>query len=193
MLEHIERLKAWQALDLPLGIERLIHQNRLLKIAREGSQMTPADLAKFEPQRRFATLVALAIESMATVIDEIIDLHDRILGKLFNDAKKKHQQQFQTSGKAINAKIRLFGRIGQALIDAKQTGDDPFAAIEAVVSWEVFAESVSEAQKLAQPEEFDFLHRIGEGYATLRRWGQDTKRNFTYAKPFCCLFSRVHV
>lgn len=55
MLEHIERLKAWQALDLPSGIERLVHQNRLLKIAREGGQMTPADLAKFEPQRRYAT------------------------------------------------------------------------------------------------------------------------------------------
>ena len=36
MLEHIERLKAWQTLDLPAGIERLVHQNRLLKIAREG-------------------------------------------------------------------------------------------------------------------------------------------------------------
>ena len=31
MLEHIERLKAWQALDLPSSIERLTHQNRLLK------------------------------------------------------------------------------------------------------------------------------------------------------------------
>ena len=173
MLEHIERLKAWQALDLPSGIERLVHQNRLLKIAREGGQMTPADLAKFEPQRRYATLVALAIEGMATVIDEIIDLHDRILGKLFNDAKKKHQQQFQTSGKAINAKVRLFGRIGQALIEAKQSGGDPFAAIEAVMSWDAFAESVTEAQRLAQPEDFDFLHCIGESYATLRRYAPE--------------------
>ena len=170
MLEHIARLKAWQALELPAGIERLVHQNRLLKIAREGGQMTPADLAKFEPQRRYATLVALAIEGTATVTDEIIDLHDRILGKLFNAAKKKHQEQFQAAGKAINAKIRLFGRIGQALIEAKQSGSDPFAAIEAVTSWEAFAESVSEAQKLAQPEDFDFLHRIGERYATLRRY-----------------------
>ena len=170
MLEHIERLKAWQALDLPSGIERLVHQNRLLKIAREGGQMTPADLAKFEPQRRYATLVALAIEGMATVTDEIIDLHDRILGKLFNAAKNKHQQQFQASGKAINAKVRLYGRIGQALIDAKQSGRDPFAAIEAVMSWDAFAQSVTEAQKLAQPDDFDFLHRIGESYATLRRY-----------------------
>ncbi|HHK9454775.1 TPA: Tn3-like element TnAs3 family transposase, partial [Escherichia coli] len=168
MLEHIERLKAWQALDLPTGIERLVHQNRLLKIAREGGQMTPADLAKFEPQRRYATLVALA-----TVTDEIIDLHDRILGKLFNAAKNKHQQQFQASGKAINAKVRLYGRIGQALIDAKQSGRDAFAAIEAVMSWDSFAESVTEAQKLAQPDDFDFLHRIGESYATLRRYAPE--------------------
>jgi hypothetical protein len=144
MLEHIERLKAWQALDLPSGIERSVHQNRLLKIAREGGQMTPADLAKFEPQRRYATLVALAIEGMATVTDEIIDLHDRILGKLFNAAKNKHQQQFQASGKAINAKVRLFGHMGQALIEAKQAGRDPFAAIEAVMSGDAFAESVTE-------------------------------------------------
>jgi TnpA family transposase len=173
MLEHIERLKAWQALDLPTGIERQVHQNRLLKIAREGGQMTPADLAKFEPQRRYATLVALAIEGMATVTDEIIDLHDRILGKLFNAAKNKHQQQFQASGKAINAKVRLYGRIGQALIDAKQAGRDPFAAIESVMSWDAFAESVTEAQKLAQPDDFDFLYRVGDGYATLRRYAPE--------------------
>ena len=173
MLEHIERLKAWQTLDLPSGIERRVHPNRLLKIAREGGQMTPADLAKFEPQRRYATLVALALEGMATVTDEIIDLHDRILGKLFNAAKNKHQQQFQASGKAINAKVRLFGRIGQALIEAKQSGHDPFAAIEAVMSWDAFAESVTEAQKLAQPEDFDFLHRISESYATLRRYAPE--------------------
>lgn len=76
MLEHIERLKAWQALDLPAGIERQVHQNRLLNIAREGGQMTPADLAKFEPHRRYATLVAVAAESTATVTDEIIDPHE---------------------------------------------------------------------------------------------------------------------
>ena len=173
MLEHIERLKVWHELDLPVGIEQQVHQNRLLKIAREGGQMTPADLAKFEPQRRYATLVAVAVEGTATVTDEVIDLHDRIIGKLFNTAKHKHQQQFQASGKSINEKVRLYGRIGQALLEAKQNGRDPFAAIEAVLSWDAFAESVTEAQKLAQPEDFDFLHRIGESYATLRRYAPE--------------------
>jgi len=32
---------------------------------------------------------------------------------------------------------------------------------------------VTEAQKLAQPEDFDFLHRIGENYATLHRYAPE--------------------
>ncbi|RIW67288.1 Tn3-like element ISAcsp1 family transposase, partial [Acinetobacter baumannii] len=150
-----------------------VHQNRLLKIAREGGQMTPADLARFESQRRYATLVAIVVESMATITDEIIDLHDRIIGKLFAIAKNKHQQQFQSSGKAINDKVRLYGLIGKALLDAKQNGSDPFAAIETVISWDAFAASITEAEKLAQPEDFDFLPRIGESYATLRRYAPE--------------------
>lgn len=55
-------------------------------------------------------------------------------------------------------------------MEAKRSGRDPFVAIEVVQSWDAFAESVSEAQKLAQPEDFDFLHHIGESYATLRRY-----------------------
>ena len=109
-----------------------------------------------------ATLVALAIEGMATVTDEIIDLHDRILGKLFNAAKNKHQQQFQASGNAINAKVRPFGRIGQALIEASKR-----AAIHSPPSrpsWDAFAERHRGAEARAA-RDFDFLHRIGESYA----------------------------
>ncbi len=145
MLEHIERLKTFQLVDLPEGLGRHIHQNRLLKLAREGGQMTPKDLGKFEPQRRYATLAAVVLESTATVIDELVDLHDRILVKLFSGAKHKHQQQFQKQGKAINDKVRLYSRIGQALLEAKESGSDPYAAIEAVIPWDEFTESVSEA------------------------------------------------
>jgi TnpA family transposase len=170
MLEHIERLKAWEAVELPAGLDKRVHQNRLLKIAREGAPMTAADLAKFEPRRRYATLAALVIEGTATVIDEIIGLHDQLIGKAFQTAKNRHAQQFHESGKSINEKVSLYGRVGQALLEAKKTGGDPFAAIEAILPWAAFEASVSEAQNLAQPEDFDFLHHVGESHATLRRY-----------------------
>lgn len=170
MKEHIERLKVFQALALPEGIGRQIHQNRLLKMAREGGQMTPQDLGKFERERRYATLVAMALEGMATVIDEIIDLHDRILVKLFSAAKNKYQQQFQKQGKAINNKLRLYSEVGHALLEAKRSGRDPYAAIEAVIPWDDFTQSVTEADQLARPESFDHLHLVSEQFNTLRRY-----------------------
>jgi len=97
---------------------------------REGGQMTAQHLDDLEITRRHATLLAIVLEAKATPIDEIVDIHDRIIGALFNRAKHSHQQEFQRSGKAINDKVRLYWRIGNALLEAKQTGEDPFSAIE---------------------------------------------------------------
>ena len=170
LLEHIERLKELEKLGLPYGIERQAHQNRLLKLAREGGQMTPQHFQDLDGARRYATLTAVLLEARATVIDETIDLHDRIMGALFNKAKRGHEQQFQMSGKEINEKVRLYWRVGSALMEARQKGSDPFAAIESVIPWGDFAQSVEEAQKLARPEEFDFLSGIGGGYSQIRRY-----------------------
>lgn len=170
MMEHIERLKIFQLVALPKGLDRHIHQNRRLKLAREGGQMTPQDLGKFENDWRYATLVAMVLESTGTVTDELVDLHDRNLVKLFSSAKNKHQQQFQKQGKAINDKVRLYSKIGQALLEAKASRDDPFAAIEAVIPWDEFAQSVTDAELLARPETFDHLHLVSENFNTLRRY-----------------------
>ena len=47
---------------------------------------------------------------------------------------------------------------------------DPFAAIEAVVSWDQFTRTVAEANALAQPEDFDYLERLVGDYSQLRRY-----------------------
>jgi TnpA family transposase len=170
LLEHIDRLNYLRALDLPVGVERKINQNRLLKISREGCQMTSSDLGKFESQRKYATLLAVVLETKATTIDEIISLHDRIIGSHFNRAKRNYEQEFQSSGKEINRKVNLFWRIGSALLEARTKGSDPFTAIESVISWDAFTQSVTEAQKLARPDDFDYLPRIGDSYSQIRRY-----------------------
>ena len=165
ILEHIERLKKLNELQLTeQNATSNVHQNRLLKIAREGSHMTVQHLMDFEGNRHYATLVALVIESTATITDEIIDLHDRIIEKLFSTAKNTHQKKFQQSGKAINNQMLLYSKIGQALLDAKQNKTDPFTAIESVISWEDFEASITNIQSLTQPESFDYLDLMGCHY-----------------------------
>ncbi len=170
LLFHLERLRAVHDLALPEGLASAVHQNRWMKLAREGGQMTGQHLRDLETNRRHATLVATLLDTRATLIDETIELHERMLGSLFSRAKRRHEEDFQQAGRAINDKVRLYSRIGCALVEARQQGGDPFAAIEAVLPWERFRESIEEAEKLARPEDFDYLPRIGDGFAQLRRY-----------------------
>lgn len=53
VLQHIDRLNAIESLALPDGIALSVHQNRLLKLAREGRKMSSRDLQNL---RMFAVM-----------------------------------------------------------------------------------------------------------------------------------------
>jgi hypothetical protein len=66
------------------------------------------------------------------------------------------------------------------LVAAREQGRDPFAAIEAIVSWEAFSASVSEAERLARNEDFDALSLITEYYPQLRRYAPILLETFEF-------------
>lgn len=170
ILTHLERLKTVRAIGIPPDTGHAVHSGRLAKLAREGGQMTSQHLRDLEPTRRHATLVAVVLDTQATLIDEVIDLHDRFLGAVFSRAKRTHAEQFQNSGKAISEKVRLYSQIGRALLAAKESGAEPYAAIEKVISWAALEESVTEAEHLAGPANFDHLAFAIDGYSQLHRY-----------------------
>jgi hypothetical protein len=171
ILAHIERLKVIRNLDLSGEISRKVHQNRLLQLAREGGQAAVYQLKEYEADRRHATLVALMIETAATLTDEALDLHDRLIGSFFTKSKDKYERTFAEQGKAINDELRLFAKVGSALVAAREQDRDLFAAIEAVVSWENFSASVGEAEQLACDEDFNPIALLTEHYPQFRRYG----------------------
>jgi TnpA family transposase len=166
----IERLSLVRACGIEPERAMRVHQNYWLKLAREGAQSTVQHLADLEPLRRYATLTALVLELTATLTDEALNMFEHLVGKLFKKSERAHAEQFHASGKSINEKVRLYARIGQALIEARSRGTDAFAAIEAVLPWPKFESSVAEAQTLAQPEEFDYLALLGERYGSVRKF-----------------------
>ena len=110
------------------------------------------------------------LELTATLIDEALNMFEHLVGQMFKKSERAHAEQFHASGKSINEKVRLYARVGQALIEARSTGGDVFAAIESVLPWSKFESTVAEAQKLAQPEEFDYLALLDERYSTVRKF-----------------------
>jgi len=180
VLAHIERLHAIRSLGLPECIGRTIHQNRLLRLAREGGQTAVYQLEEYETDRRHATLVAILLDTAATLTDEILNLHDRLIGSFFTKAKHKYEKRFAADGKAVNEKVRLYAKVGAALIAAKEAGDDPFRAIEAIVPWDAFTASVREAEQLACDAEFDSMTLLIDHFTQLRRYSPTFLNTFEF-------------
>jgi Tn3 transposase DDE domain len=180
VLRLIDRLKVIREIELPPHLARSVHQNRLLQLAREGAQTDVPHLRDFETTRHHGTLVAILLESTATLTDEILDMHDRIVGSAFAKAKQTYTTSFQESAKAINEKVRLYAKVGNALIEAKKADKDAFAAIEQIVSWEQFTQSVNEVDKLARSEDFDYLGLVGESYSQFRRYAPEFIEAFEF-------------
>ncbi len=103
------------------------------------------------------------------MIDELVDLHDRIWSSC--SAARSTSISSSSRSRARRSTTRCACTPDRpALLEAKESGSDPYAAIEAVIPRDEFTESVSEAELLARPEGFDHLHLVGENFATLRRY-----------------------
>jgi hypothetical protein len=64
---------------------------------------------------------------------------------MFRKAEGRQARALQADGRAINEKVRLYARVGAALITAHDDEQDAFGVITAVISWERFRATVAEA------------------------------------------------
>jgi TnpA family transposase len=170
MLGLIERLAHTRAVCIDPGRGHRVHQARLAQLAREAGRTTVQHVAGFERQRRHATLVAVTLDLTASLTDQAVDLFDRLIGMMFRKAEGKHARAFQSDGRAINEKVRLYARVGTALIAARDSKLDAFDAIATVIPWDRFRATVAEAEALARSEEFDAYQMLTEHYGGTRRW-----------------------
>ncbi len=56
----------------------------------------------------------------------------------------------------------VYFKIGRIFLEARETGEDPFDAVESVISWEALAQSISEAKNLTAKQNFDSLYFISD-------------------------------
>src|SRR5438876_8507980 len=154
-LKVVERLRWIRELGLDPEVPSRIHQNRLQQLAREGARMTAQRLGEFDEARRDATLVAFLLATAEDLVDQALDMHDKLLGQQFKKGERKQEDQIKKSRKAINEKVRLYARVGKALITAKAETQDAYQAIEAVIAWERFVGTVEEAEQLSTTNEVD--------------------------------------
>ena len=180
-LRTVEKLRFLRGLGLSHDAARAVHRNRLARLAAEGARMTPQNLSTLSAGRRRATLVAYLLDRAASLTDEALEMHDRMVGEAMANAKRTRDESLKGRGKEVNEKVGLYAGVGKALIRARESGKDPYALLEEFVPWERFVETVAEAEDLAVPEAFDFLEHLKDHHRRLRRYAPLLLESFDFS------------
>lgn len=194
-LRLCEKLKAIRAVGLDEGIGGTIHQSRLQQLAREGARYSLQHLNRFREEKRWALLVAFLIRTAQDFTDQAMDMHDQMIGRLFNRSERKQQEGFQRNAKAINDKVRLYAEIGKALIAAYKAKTDLGTALETVLGWDQFATTVEEAERLVEPFDCDFLDKMRDQYPQVRQYSPTLLSMFEFrvAPPSAALLKAIEL
>jgi TnpA family transposase len=176
----IDRLRWIRDLGLDPQVTSQVHQNRLQQLAREGTRMTAQQLQFNNDDRRNATLVAFLLSTAEDLADQALEMHDKLLGQQFKKGERKQEDQLKKSRKAINEKVRLYARVGKALIAAKAETQDAYQAIEAVIAWERFVGTVEEAEQLSTTNEVDSAELLIGRYTQLRKYTKELLSTFEF-------------
>jgi TnpA family transposase len=176
----VGQLSHLRALAIEPAVLEGVHADRVRLMVREGTRLSAQHLKVLAPLRRRAILAVTALEAITRLTDEVVGMFDRVIGKLFRRAERRAAEDLQANARAINEKVRLLAKLGDALIEARRTGVDAFAAIEEVMSWDRFAAAVTEAKDLSREEGPDYGSLAAANHALLRRVGPLFLDTFTF-------------
>ena len=167
----VEQLAVLRAIALDPACAEGVHPERLRKLAREGERFTAQHLRALSLLRRRATLVATVLDTTARLTDDGIGLFDRAVGRMFRRAEAREEDAVLRDARAANDKVRLFAKLGVALIAAKEGNADLDSAVALSVGWEKLAASVAKAERLVRPDRVDLLALATRAWPVLRRLG----------------------
>src|SRR5215213_2274984 len=167
----IEQIGILRAVGLDPACIEGVHPERLRKLAREGGQFTAQHLRALSPLRRRATLVATVLDTTTRLTDDGVALFERAVGRMFRRAEVREEDALLRDAWAVHDKVRLFAKLGAALIEAKAGGADLDDAVAAAVGWDKLAAGVAEAERLARPDKADLPALAARAWPVLHRLG----------------------
>lgn len=166
----LDRLVILQGLKLPTNMLSGIPPHRIIRLRRQGERYFTDGLRDISSGRRLAILAVCAVEWRMSIADAIVETHDRIVGKVWRDARKLCDVQITDAKTSLQYTLRSFKSLGAALLEAK--GDDaPLdSAVANTCGWNDLESLVSTAAQLGDTMSAEPLDHVVQGYHRFRRY-----------------------
>lgn len=168
ILQQIHRLKAIRHLNFPWHIANHVPTSRVMVLARYASTTKAATLRRMSMTRKVATLRALIYSLERSAQDDILDVLEQLLKKIFNASVKHYQQDRQSSIKSYDQSAAILAKVCQLILDDSLPDAELRAQLFKAVSQEKLTEAVDRVTTLIRPQNKIHFKELDKRYRTIR-------------------------
>ena len=104
---------------------------------------------------------------------------EKLVGSLFRRADRTRSERLTGSARHLKETARAFARLGRVLIEARDRGGDPLAAIADRIGWQALERGIENAEELTRSGD-DGMEEVLERYPMVRRFGPAFLAAFTF-------------
>jgi hypothetical protein len=170
LLLILERLRAIRELNLSAAVLENLPLKRQQGLSREGMRVAAQNLRLFADARRYAVMAVTLLDLEKALVDDALDMHDRIMTRVLRQGKQRQAETLQSDAKQIKQALGMFASLGKALIEARDQQREPWESIEAVLSWDALCSMIDTIETLGQPRRLDALGYVDAFYPQIRRY-----------------------
>jgi TnpA family transposase len=170
ILSQFDRFNLIKNLAIPQSLRRKIPESRLQKLARFAHNADASRMRELRPESRYAVLSAYALESYGDVLDDALDLHDRMISNLHSSTRAKSDRDFVEAKKSIKPDLILGARIARALVQCHDKKTDPYEAILKFTSLDALKTMAERGEDLVKSRKYEPLPLVRSGFRKIHRY-----------------------
>lgn len=166
-LSKLKKLQQWRVGGWDLSV---LNPNRRKQLAQIGFRSTAQALSRMNKERRYPILLALLAQLHEEVLDELVELFDRLLYNISSRTDRRLTEIEQEIACLAGDKIKLLQALVKILLDPTVSDEDLRTAVYKLMPEAKLRLTFDECERINEPLDENYFKLIGTRYCYLRQF-----------------------
>lgn len=147
-----------------------LNPNRRKQLAQIGFRSTAQGLSRMPPHKRYPILLSFLYQLYEEVLDELVELFDRMLQKISNRTERKVAEIQQEIARLAGDKIKLLHDLVKILLDSNVSDAELRSTIYRFMPEEKLRVTFDECERINEPIDDNYFKILALRYSYLRQF-----------------------
>lgn len=166
-LNKLEKLQKWQVGNWNLWV---LNPNRRKQFAQIGFRSTAQALSRMNKTRRYPILLAFLSQLHAEVLDELVELFDRLLQRISSRTDRKLKEIGLEIARLAGDKIKLLQELVRILLDPTVADEELRKIIYKFLPENKMRLTFDECERINEPLNESYFKLVSKSYSYLRQF-----------------------